>query len=160
MPDQLANLEPADPSEATYERQFTLQMGEEDDLAALAFAWDNLCGEGQGMAINGRPMKMDRINQRGIVGRTEIWRIKADEEIHPFHVHGCSFRILQQESHETVEYARGWKDIVHVQDGVAEILVRFDHEAPDHAPYMYHCHILEHEDCGMMGQIAVEPAGA
>ena len=47
------------------------------------------------------------------------------------------------------------RDMVHAQDGVAEILVRFDYEAPDHAPYMYHCHILEHEDCGMMGQFTV-----
>ena len=33
--------------------------------------------------------------------------------------------------------------------------VRFDHAAPSDAPYMYHCHILEHEDCGMMGQFTV-----
>ena len=107
------------------------------------------------MGINGQPMKMDRIDQRARLGETELWKIAAEEEIHPFHVHGCSFRILRQESHDTVSYAQGWKDMVHVQNGKAEILVRFDHEAPDHAPYMYHCHILEHEDCGMMGQFTV-----
>ena len=37
----------------------------------------------------------------------------------------------------------------------AEILVRFDNPAPPRMPFMYHCHILEHEDHGMMGQLAV-----
>ena len=37
----------------------------------------------------------------------------------------------------------------------AEILVRFDNPAPPKMPFMYHCHILEHEDHGMMGQFAV-----
>ncbi len=155
MPIRLANLSPARADEATVTREFTLNMGEGEELATLAANWGNFCGEGMGMGINGQPMKMDRIDQRARLGETELWKIAAEEEIHPFHVHGCSFRILRQESHDTVSYAQGWKDMVHVQDGKAEILVRFDHEAPDHAPYMYHCHILEHEDCGMMGQFTV-----
>ncbi len=155
MPDQLANLSPANVDEATVTREFTLEMGEGDELATLAANSGNFCGGGMGMAINGQPMKKDRINERARLGETELWRIEADEEIHPFHVHGCSFRILGQDSHDTMSYAVGWKDMVHVQDGVAEILARFDHEAPDHAPYMYHCNILEHEDCGMMGQFTV-----
>lgn len=155
MPDRLANLAPANADEATVTRQFTLNMGDREDLAVLAANWGNLCGTGHGMGINGRPMKMDRIDQRARKGETEIWRIKADEGIHPFHVHGCSFRILRQENHPAVSHAQGWKDMVHVQDGIAEILVRFDHEASPNAPFMYHCHILEHEDCGMMGQFTV-----
>ena len=43
----------------------------------------------------------------------------------------------------------GLKDVFLVQ-GVAEILVRLDHEATDAVPFMLHCHILEHEDAGMM----------
>ena len=155
MPDQLANLSPANADAATVTREFTLNMGEVDELATLAANWGNFCGEGMAMGINGQPMKMDRIDERVRLGETELWRIEAGDEIHPFHVHGCSFRILGQESHDTISYAEGWKDMVHVQEGVAEILVRFDHEAPDHAPFMYHCHILEHEDCGMMGQFTV-----
>jgi FtsP/CotA-like multicopper oxidase with cupredoxin domain len=46
------------------------------------------------------------------------------------------------------------KDVVWVENR-AEILVRFDHPATPEAPYMYHCHILEHEDSGMMGQFTV-----
>jgi blue copper oxidase len=48
----------------------------------------------------------------------------------------------------------GWKDVVLVEEH-AEILVAFDNPAPPGMPFMYHCHILEHEDHGMMGQLAV-----
>jgi len=48
----------------------------------------------------------------------------------------------------------GWKVMVLV-DGSVDLLVRFDRKAPQNAPYMYHCHILEHEDGGMMGQFTV-----
>jgi len=39
--------------------------------------------------------------------------------------------------------------------GEAEILVRFDQPASGATPFMFHCHILEHEDAGMMGQFTV-----
>jgi FtsP/CotA-like multicopper oxidase with cupredoxin domain len=73
---------------------------------------------------------------------------------HPFHMHGVSFRILSNNGRRPVPAQSGWKDVVLVEDR-AEILVRFDHPAPAKMPFMYHCHILEHEDHGMMGQFAV-----
>ncbi|MGX9354737.1 multicopper oxidase domain-containing protein [Roseobacteraceae bacterium S113] len=155
MPAQLANLEPPRPEDATVTRAFELQMDVGADLVALALAWENFCGNAGAMAINGQPMKMDRIDEAVRKGDTEIWRISVDDQLHPFHVHGCSFRILSQSGAEPPAYAQGWKDMVHVEDGWSEILVRFDHDAPADAPYMYHCHILEHEDCGMMGQFTV-----
>jgi blue copper oxidase len=45
----------------------------------------------------------------------------------------------------------GWKDVVLVED-TAGLLVAFNHPATWEHPFMYHCHILEHEDAGMMGQ--------
>ncbi len=45
----------------------------------------------------------------------------------------------------------GWKDIVLVEDK-AELLVAFNRPATREYPFMYHCHILEHEDAGLMGQ--------
>lgn len=154
MPNQLANLSPPDRSKATATRSFELQMDTGADLAALAFAWGNICGDGA-MAINGQPMNMDRIDEEVRKGDTEIWRIAVDEQLHPFHIHGCSFRILTQNGGPAPTYAQGWKDMVHVEDGWSEVLVRFDYEATADTPYMYHCHILEHEDCGMMGQFTV-----
>ena len=46
------------------------------------------------------------------------------------------------------------KDTV-VIDGETELLMRFTQPAGDRTPFMYHCHILEHEDGGMMGQFTV-----
>lgn len=155
MPNKLANLETPRPQDASVTRSFELQMDVGADLAALAMAWDNFCGNAMAMAINGQPMKMDRIDETVRKGDTEIWRIAVDEDLHPFHIHGCSFRILSQSGAEPPAYAQGWKDMVHVDEGWSEVLVRFDYEATEDAPYMYHCHILEHEDCGMMGQFTV-----
>ncbi|MEM1161395.1 MAG: multicopper oxidase domain-containing protein [Pseudomonadota bacterium] len=154
MPRLLANLSPPNTSAATVTRSFALQMGDMEGLAALAAAWGNFCGDGA-MGINGQPMKMDRIDEEIRSGDTEIWRITVDDQHHPFHVHGCSFRILKQNDAPPPAYAAGWKDMVYVENGPSEILVRFDHAATADAPYMYHCHILEHEDCGMMGQFTV-----
>lgn len=153
-PRALASLPPPDRTQATVTREFVLNMGQQEDLAALAAAWGNFCGEG-GMGINGRPMKMDRIDAEVRLGDTEIWRISSEDMLHPFHVHGCSFRILSQNGGSPPAYASGWKDMVHVEEGWSEILVKFDHPAPARTPYMFHCHILEHEDCGMMGQFTV-----
>lgn len=155
MPGQLANLEPPKRENATVTRSFQLEMDVGADLAALALAWDNFCGDAGAMAINGQPMKMDRIDEEVQKGDTEIWRISVDDQLHPFHIHGCSFRILSQNGAPPPSYAAGWKDMVHVEEGWSEVLVRFDYEATKDAPYMYHCHILEHEDCGMMGQFTV-----
>ncbi|MEM6588011.1 MAG: multicopper oxidase domain-containing protein [Pseudomonadota bacterium] len=155
MPTKLANLEPPRPSDAKRTRSFELQMDVGADLVALALAWENFCGNAGAMAINGQPMNMDRIDEEVRKGETEIWRIAVDDMLHPFHIHGCSFRILTQNGAAPPAYAAGWKDMVHVEEGWSEVLVRFDHEARADAPYMYHCHILEHEDCGMMGQFTV-----
>ncbi|MEO1797000.1 MAG: multicopper oxidase domain-containing protein [Pseudomonadota bacterium] len=155
LPTRLANLAPPNASAATVTRSFELQMDVGADLVALALAWENFCGNAGAMAINGQPMKMDRIDEKVRKGDTEIWRISVDDMLHPFHIHGCSFRILSQSGAEPPAYAQGWKDMVHVEEGWSEVLVRFDYAAPEDAPYMYHCHILEHEDCGMMGQFTV-----
>ena len=155
MPNRLATLNPPDRTEATVTRSFELQMDVGADLVTLALAWENFCGNAGAMAINGMPMNMDRIDEKARKGETEIWRVSVDDMLHPFHIHGCSFRILKQNGGEPPAYAAGWKDMVHVEEGWSEVLVRFDYDAPETAPYMYHCHILEHEDCGMMGQFTV-----
>lgn len=100
-------------------------------------------------------LMVDRIDEKVRKGDTEVWRISVDDQLHPFHIHGCSFRILSQHGSDAPAYAQGWKDMVHFENGWSEVLVKFDYDAPVNAPYVYHCHILEHEDCGMMGQFTV-----
>jgi FtsP/CotA-like multicopper oxidase with cupredoxin domain len=101
--------------------------------------------------INGRRMDMHRIDETVARGSTEIWRVTNDGGApHSFHVHGVSFRVLDAP-------LAGWKDTVYVPPGrTLRLLVPFGGRADHHAPYMFHCHILRHEDRGMMGQFAVE----
>ena len=63
---------------------------------------------------------------------------------------GTQFRILSENGNVPQAHRAGWKDTVRVEGGVSEVLVKFDHEAPKAFAYMAHCHLLEHEDTGMM----------
>tara|TARA_R110002051_G_scaffold7035_5_gene33048 strand:+ start:390 stop:1850 length:1461 start_codon:yes stop_codon:yes gene_type:complete len=106
------------------------------------------------MSINSQGFNMETINEEVRLGDTELWRISANMMAHPFHVHGTSFQVVSRNGRSVDPAAQGWKDVVLVE-GSAEILVRFDKPADAAAPFMYHCHILEHEDAGMMGQFTV-----
>lgn len=74
--------------------------------------------------------------------------------MHPFHIHGVRFQVLSDNGRQPRAENRGWKDTVLVA-GEVELAITFEKPAPSSAPYMYHCHILEHEDGGMMGQFSV-----
>lgn len=106
-------------------------------------------------AINGRSYDPARIDLRLTRATTERWIISGGAASeHPFHVHGVHFRVLSEGGGQPRPENRGWKDTVLVS-GQIEIAIRFDQTAPDLYPFMYHCHILEHEDAGMMGQFTV-----
>ena len=77
----------------------------------------------------------------------------------PFHVHGDSFQILARNGIAPPDHELGWKDVVLARPfETIRIIKRFHDYADPQIPYMYHCHILEHEDLGMMGQWVVEAA--
>ncbi|HER35074.1 MAG: multicopper oxidase domain-containing protein [Halothiobacillaceae bacterium] len=112
-------------------------------------------GGGPSMGINGRPFDMQHINEAVALGSVEHWTIESDMLMHPFHIHGVHFQVLADETGQTPRLEnRGPKDTVLV-DGRAEIAVRFTQPASKDSPFMYHCHILEHEDAGMMGHFTV-----
>lgn len=129
-------------------RRFSLDMGMGMGMGMMGG------GATQQFAINGRPFDMDRIDQRIKLGSTERWIISSDMLVHPFHVHGASFQTVSENGGSPRPESRGWKDTV-VIDRETELLIRFDHPAAEESPFMYHCHILEHEDGGMMGQFTV-----
>lgn len=109
-------------------------------------------------AVNGQSFSMTRMNFAAPRGQPLRWRISegADMMLHPVHVHGCQFRILTLDGKPPPAHQAGWKDIAPIsKGGAAEILVTFPLTAPANAPYMAHCHILEHEDSGMMAQFTV-----
>ena len=104
-----------------------------------------------GMCINGKTHDMARIDVETALGTREVWKIISRGMAHPFHLHGASFRVLSLGGAPPPAHLAGWKDVVLVEDE-AELLVAFDRPATRQHPFMYHCHILEHEDAGMMGQ--------
>lgn len=84
----------------------------------------------------------------------EEWEIVNDTEMdHPFHLHGFFFQVTSAGG--VTETERAWKDTVNVRGkSNLKFLVRFD----DHpGTWMYHCHILEHAERGMMGELVVGP---
>ena len=156
LPARLATIVRPQPGEIVRSRDFVLSMDDDRGI-------ENGDDDGQrgvhaamNMTINGAAMDMNVINERVQRGVWERWRIRSDQGAHPFHVHGCSFLIERMEGSAAPPDQRGWKDMVVLDDDDwSEIVVRFDHPATERFPYMYHCHILEHEDRGMMGQFTV-----
>ena len=102
--------------------------------------------------INGQSFDMMKPAFDVKQGQYEKWTIsgKGDKMLHPFHIHGTQFRILSENGKTPAPHRSGWKDTVQVEDGESEVLVRFAHLAPPERMYMAHCHLLEHEDTGMM----------
>ncbi|TXG92509.1 copper oxidase [Rhodococcus rhodnii] len=103
--------------------------------------------------INGEAMDMSRIDAVVRAGSTEVWEVTNEDGLpHNFHVHDVQFEVLGTDD----AVLRGRKDTVWIPAGdTRRLLVRFgDHVDPE-TPYMFHCHILYHEDAGMMGQFVV-----
>lgn len=110
---------------------------------------------GSSHSINGRPFDMGRLDFSVALGTTESWTVRTNAMAHPFHVHGARMRVLTERGGPPKPENAGWKDTVLV-DGAAELMIEFDQPARREKPFMMHCHILEHEDTGMMAQFAVE----
>ncbi|WP_405834762.1 multicopper oxidase family protein [Streptomyces sp. NBC_00105] len=111
--------------------------------------------------INGRKMDMSRVDETVTRGTTETWTLRNDDGMpHNFHVHDVQFRILEINGAAPPPPLRGPKDTVFVPSGsTVRIALRFDGPADPDTPYMYHCHLLYHEDKGMMGQFVVVDPG-
>jgi len=140
IPETLAKIEPIDESVATGMKTIELD------------------GAGHMVSLNGRKFDMNRIDDNVVLGEVEIWEITANGTMmgkmgHPFHIHGTQFQILSRNGKEPGANEQGWKDTVYIQaDETVRIIVKFKNEGV----FMYHCHILEHEEAGMMGQLEVK----
>ena len=105
------------------------------------------------IGINGKPFDMRRVDIETKLGTAEIWEITSIGMAHPFHVHGALFRVLSIEGEPPPAHLAGWKDTLLVEDK-AELLVAFNQQATRAHPFMYHCHILEHEDAHSWGNMS------
>ncbi len=106
---------------------------------------------GQGL-INGKVMDMSRVDVSTEVGATEIWQVENLVGMdHPFHLHGFRFQVLDRNG--VPEPFLSWKDMVNVpKHETVRFIVTYD-DFP--GKWMFHCHILDHEDHGMMGVLEI-----
>ena len=112
------------------------------------------------MEINGKSMDMTRVDFAVDHKGPEIWHVtnENDDMLHNFHVHNARFAVQGVENGE-VEFTAGWHDTIEVPPLATVTLLADIGYYPDPTlAYMYHCHMLNHEDSGMMGQfVVVEP---
>lgn len=150
MPTKLADLPKPDASAAARRRVISL----DPMMGGMGMGMMGRRGRGPQMGINGRSFDMDRVDFDAKLGTSEIWDVQSQMMAHPFHIHGTSFRILSIDGAPPPPHLAGLKDVALVENRV-ELLVPFNAPATRDMPFMFHCHILEHEDAGMMGQFAV-----
>jgi FtsP/CotA-like multicopper oxidase with cupredoxin domain len=139
LPDQLVVIDRPNEADAAATRQFALTSRR---------------------SINDERLDMSRIDQVVEVDTTEIWEVTNDHGmIHSFHIHLIHFAILDIDGEPPPEHLRGWKDTVLIPSrSTVRLIAEFKDYADPEVPYMFHCHILRHEDNGMMGQfVVVEP---
>jgi blue copper oxidase len=147
VPARLVEPAAADSDKAVRRRQFVLENWACSGQRPVGVEMDM----DHALCINGKTHDLARIDVETELGTLEVWEIVSIGIAHPFHVHGASFRILSLKGAPPPAHLAGWKDVALVEDE-AELLVAFNQPAARDRPFMYHCHILEHGDAGMMGQ--------
>lgn len=136
LPSSLANVQSLDLSKAVTTRQFVFG---ENMMQAEFF-------------INDRAFDMNRVDVNAKLDTLEIWELVNNTDMdHPFHLHTYPFQIISRNG--VAEPYRAWKDVVNVKKGESvRIAVPFKNFT---GTTVYHCHIVEHEDRGMMGVLEV-----
>ncbi|EGD57081.1 multicopper oxidase family protein [Gordonia neofelifaecis] len=139
LPTSLATISQLNPATAAVRRRFDLQ-------------W---------YMINRQRMDMNRIDHTSRVDTTELWTVRnRDNWPHNFHVHDTQFQIVDVDGRRPPAHLSGWKDTVYVPPGsTIRLILRFSDYTDPTFPYMYHCHLMLHEDQGMMGQFLVLAPG-
>jgi FtsP/CotA-like multicopper oxidase with cupredoxin domain len=126
-----------------------------DPLRTRRFVLNHGMAPGQGMVflINGRAYDHERVDTRVRLGDTEDWElVNTGVMDHPFHLHVHRFQVISRDGR--AEPFLAWRDVVLVKAGeTVRIRVAFrDHPGRT----VYHCHILDHEELGMMSTLEVE----
>jgi len=123
------------------------------------------------IAITGNPaMSMTNFLMNGVIynpsvinfttqqDNVEVWNITNQSMMpHPFHIHGNHFYVLKVNGATPAPNMQGRKDVITVppNGGSVKLITQYKDFADANMPFMYHCHILSHEDLGMMGQFIV-----
>lgn len=107
--------------------------------------------------MNKKSFHMDSINLIIHLNDTEIWTlINKTGVAHPFHIHDIQFQVLDINGSKAPAEYSGLKDVMLVKpNDTVRFITKFETFADNHIPYMFHCHLLHHEDEGMMGSFLV-----
>jgi FtsP/CotA-like multicopper oxidase with cupredoxin domain len=116
---------------------FTMEMGMGMRAGNTSFGFD------------GRPFDGNRVDQTPRLGTIEEWTIANTTPMdHPFHLHVWPMQVVAPESDAAPDGRPDWRDVVMVPaNGEVRVRIAFD-DFPGRT--VYHCHILDHEDRGMM----------
>jgi FtsP/CotA-like multicopper oxidase with cupredoxin domain len=119
----------------------------------------NLSGDsktGTFWSINGKAFMPDRVDHRVRLGSTERWRIRNDSEVtHFVHIHAEQWHTVLRDGGRPPPWERGLEDTWRLDPGESvEVAAHFTDYA---GPFMIHCHMLDHEDHGMMARFLVTP---
>lgn len=150
VPSSLVPYKPFSPLAATHSRKIVM-----DTIRLLPIDPPNRA-EGP-FGLNNKTFHMDSINQIVHLNTTEIWTLVNKTLVaHPFHIHDIQFNIIEKSGSPPAPSETGWKDVVLVMPGDSvKFITKFETFADPTTPYMYHCHLLHHEDDGMMGSFLV-----
>jgi FtsP/CotA-like multicopper oxidase with cupredoxin domain len=132
-----------------------LEAADATEVRSFVMSFDGQMGRRR-FVINGKSFSMDRVDEFVRSGATEIWEIRnMSPTAHPFHAHAIQWQVLDRNGHPPSGAESGWKDTVLLWPGeTVRIIGRFGSRS--YGKYVYHCHILEHEDAGMMGLFEVQ----
>ncbi len=107
--------------------------------------------------FNGKTFNMDSVSIITYLNNVEVWTLENKTLVaHPFHIHDIQFLVLDINGVPPPPELQGYKDVVLVKPfEKVRFITQFENFADDSIPYMYHCHLLHHEDDGMMGSFLV-----
>jgi bilirubin oxidase len=117
-----------------------------------------LTGGDMSFEINGQIYSMGRIDLTSKLGVVEEWdAYNSGDMDHPLHIHGTQFQVVSRKAADgtvTPDPLLAWRDVVILNPGTTvKLRIKQDFQGQR----MVHCHILEHEDQGMMATLDVEP---
>lgn len=133
-----------------------------DVTRSIHFSPDTVISGDQGYVdgpflMNDISFDMDSINIVVNLNDIEIWQLTNSTMVaHPFHIHDIEFFVLDINGLPPPPEYQGLKDVILVKpNDTVRFITQFITFSDPFVPYMYHCHLLHHEDDGMMGTFIV-----
>jgi len=146
LPSRLPSPDLVSPVPSRVSKTWTFGLGEAHMDGHHASFW----------SINGRAFDPDRVDHRVALGSVERWRFRNTSDVtHYVHIHAEQWRTLLRDGQAPPPWELGLEDTWRLEPGEeVEVAARFTDYT---GPFMIHCHMLDHEDHGMMARFDVVP---